>query len=134
MIFYPQLFEMSYKPMIKVLIVDDCEDVLDADKMYLSKYFQIVTASNLRDALIVTKNESIDVLVTDKNIWGHRGVLPLLDYMQHEKPYVPVIIHSGEDGYRARKELYCHAFLEKWGRGGDIQDLHRKILELTARW
>lgn len=51
--------------------------------------------------------------------------------MQYERPYVPVILNSGEDGRRARKELYCHAYIEKFNSDDPINELKDKILELV---
>ncbi|MFH1294326.1 MAG: hypothetical protein ABIH90_00095, partial [Candidatus Aenigmatarchaeota archaeon] len=59
------------------------------------------------------RSTPFDYLITDKNIGGHRGIVPLLDVMQQERPHVPVILCSAEDGEQAVKELYCHEFVRK---------------------
>jgi len=56
-------------------------------------------------------------VVTDKNFWGHRGITPLLNYMKEESPFTAVILISGEPPEDARKELYCHACLDKTKKG-----------------
>lgn len=51
--------------------------------------------------------------------------------MKENKPDVPVILLSGEDGDRARKELYCHAFVEK-GTPNSSDKLEKAINRLLA--
>ena len=118
---------------IKVLFVDDSEDLLRMREQYFSDFFRLNTASDIGEALLAVKSWWIDIVVTDKNMWGHRWIRPLLDYMKEERPYVPVILNSGEDGRRARQELYCHAFIDKCSGDDPIQLLKNKIIELVDK-
>jgi predicted glycosyltransferase len=61
----------------------------------------------------VIKSGSYDFVIVDKNLGTHRGVSPLLDFLQEERPDTKVVLFSAEDGIRAKKELYCHAFVSK---------------------
>jgi DNA-binding NtrC family response regulator len=102
--------------MVRVLVIDDEPSVLQSAKLLLgSAGYSVIVASNLAQGLREAKGSRFDILWTDKNIGRHRGLVPLLDYMESEKVGVPVVISSGEDGWQAVKELYCHAFHRKGG-------------------
>ena len=118
---------------IKVLFVDDNEDLLRMRKDSFSDFFRIATANDIGQALLTVKWWSIDIVVTDKNMWGSRWIIPLLDYMKNEQPGTPVIINSGEDGIRASKELYCHAYIEKFSSDDPTQQMEEKIVKLVDK-
>ena len=115
--------------MSHILLVDD-NDTLREE---LTREFRVdghtvTPVSNLGSALTEAKHLSEDsVVVTDKNLGGHRGITPFLDYLQNEKPDVRVIIFSGEISTYAQKELYCHYTLTKGS-----SDLDR-LYELVKR-
>ncbi len=101
--------------MATILVVNDNPRVLRHMARILSGLgnHTIKTAVDLAGGLMEARNSSLDLLFSDKNLGGYwRGVIPLLDYMRDERPWVPVIITSAEDGCQARKELYCHEFIE----------------------
>ncbi|MFA7717933.1 MAG: response regulator [Candidatus Absconditabacterales bacterium] len=120
---------MNNKP--KILLIDDDEAILDSYSLLWKKRFFLITANDLASALLTVKSESFDLLITDKNLGYHRGIDPLLNYMKEEKPNIPVILLSGEDGNRARQELYCHAFVQK-GSLGCSDKLEKTIHELLS--
>ena len=101
--------------MPRILLVDDNNTGRRAVHKFLSRLgYDVFSVPNLKEALVEAKTSSFDLLITDKNLGGwRRGVRPLLDYMQEERPGVPVLLASGEDGRQAQKELYCHGFFRK---------------------
>jgi len=82
--------------------------------------------SALEEAKYLTEGS---VVITDKNLGSHRGIFPLLNYLEENKPDVKVILYSGEVNEFARRELYCHAFFQK---GDDIEELLNMISQLSA--
>ena len=86
---------MESKP--KIVLVDDDPAILDSYSLLWKNRFTLVCVSDLGTALSTVKNTLFDLLITDKNLGVHRGIEPLLNYMKEEKPYIPVILFSGED-------------------------------------
>ena len=84
---------------------------------------------NCHVAIREARTGSFDVLLTDKNLGRHRGIEPLLRVMQEERPSIPVIISSAEDGTQARKELYCHDYIEK-----DVSDFLGRLQAAIKRY
>ncbi len=101
--------------MTTILFIDDDPRVpRDWRKILKPSGYRIISALDLPEGMRRAEEGGYDILVTDKNLGGvHRGVRPLLDYMERERPFVPVIIHSGEPGTSAKKELYCTEFTSK---------------------
>lgn len=98
------------------MLVNDNEGAIRLFKKFFEKKgLEVLVASGTAEAISKAKDNSFDLLWTDKNLEdSHRGCEPLLNYMQEERPYVPVVICSAEDGEQAKKELYCQEYLEFW--------------------
>ena len=100
--------------MRRILLIDDNEPLLACERVGLiEEGYDVTDVPRLDLGLLEAKNGSFDCVIVDKNIGGHRGVVPFLDFMQEERPTTPVILFSAEDGKQARKELYCHEFVSK---------------------
>jgi len=114
-----------------ILMVDDATYLLSTvrDELEDMGYF-VITAASLKEGLVIAREYNFDLLITDKNLGYNRGVVPLLDYMSEEKPFVPVLLFSGEDGKQARKELYCHGFAEKAACDEGRAHFHSEIRRL----
>jgi DNA-binding NtrC family response regulator len=123
--------ELSEGTKATILMVDDADYLLPAACRELEHmgYFAM-TAVGLRQGLEMARECPFDLLITDKNLGRQRGVVPLLDYMKEEKPHVPVLIFSGEDGKQARKELYCHGFAVKSADKNDQAHYRAEIRRL----
>ena len=87
--------------------------IIPGVKLFGKYNFRVSTAADLGTARRKAEELAPDIVMCDKNIGGHRGVVPFLDYMQREKPETPLVLCSAEDGARARVELYCHEFISK---------------------
>jgi DNA-binding NtrC family response regulator len=99
---------------VSLLLVDDDIEYSGYMVQLFGKYnFRVSTAADLGTARRKAEELAPDIVMCDKNIGGHRGVVPFLDYMQREKPETPLVLCSAEDGARARVELYCHEFISK---------------------
>ncbi len=83
--------------MSRILIVDDNPDILDALDLLLSLHnYQVVTASNKRDATLVVSRQSIDLVIQDMNFAysatsGDEGV-SLFYELRALKPQLPIIL------------------------------------------
>jgi len=103
--------------MIRVLLVDDDLDYLEGETGLLrrsdSGEIDVTPVNELGEAICAVRSGSFDILVTDKNIGGHRGLIPLLTVMKEERPSIPVIINSAEPDTGVQRELYCHGFNDK---------------------
>ena len=100
--------------MADVLVVDDNEDCAYAARRLLERRGHSVEVQHgLAGALRAVKALSYDVVVTDKNLGGRRGVTPLLDYLEEERPDTIVVLYSAEDMTQARRELNADVFVSK---------------------
>ena len=99
--------------MADVLVVDDEEDSAYAARLLLEQRGHLVEVQHdLAGALRAVKSGRYDVVVTDKNLGGRRGVVPLLDYLEEERPDTVVVLYSAEDMTQARRELHAGVFFK----------------------
>ena len=111
-----------------LLVEDDLQIQKDLPVLFEESGHHVRIAVDLEAALWDAKSlQAGDVVLTDKNLGGHRGISPLLDYLRDEKPDVKVIISSGEPSTFARRELYAHAFHEKVSS-------YLPLLDLIKQW
>jgi CheY-like chemotaxis protein len=74
--------------MAKILVVDDEEDIRTATKKFLeSKGYQVVTAENADQALVVAKKEKPDLILMDILMPG----TPMQDVLPKLKSYKVII-------------------------------------------
>ncbi|MFH1308305.1 MAG: response regulator [archaeon] len=116
--------------MEKILLVEDDIALAEQMKRFLEETRKCrVNITLTLDEALKNAHQNYDLLITDKNLGGHRGIHPLLDYMKEEKPYTPVLLASGEEGIQARRELYCHDFWDK----DDIDEFLGKVDKLLSK-
>ena len=83
--------------MSRILVVDDNPDILDALDLLLTLHnYQVVTASNKRDAVLAVTCQSIDMVIQDMNFAysatsGDEGV-SLFYELRTLKPQLPIIL------------------------------------------
>jgi len=58
----------------KVLVVDDEVDILSTVKLYLKDSYEVLTAENAKDALIIFQSEKPAVIITDIKMPGMNGI------------------------------------------------------------
>ena len=83
--------------MPKILVVDDNPDILDALDLLLTLHdYQVVTASNKKDALLTVSRQPIDLVIQDMNFSvaatsGEEGV-SLFYQLKQQQPDLPIIV------------------------------------------
>ena len=115
--------------MANILVIDDEPLILEITSEILRDKGHSVTAVAAPDeALRCTKSLTYDLIITDKNLGSHRGIEPLLDYLQDEKPDTKVLLISAEDGAQAKRELYCTDFYCKFDGFDGFIDLVDRLV------
>ena len=78
---------------LKVLLVDDEKDALDAMQMGLEveKSYEIMTSLTRNDAINIIKTSSIDIVVTDLKLKDGSG-LDIVNYIQEKYPEISIIV------------------------------------------
>ena len=80
----------------KVLLVDDNESVRVTLRMVLEHNdFEVVAATNVKDALHLIGSESFDVLLSDLHMPGAGDGLTVVSAMRHSNPQAVTVIFSG---------------------------------------
>jgi DNA-binding NtrC family response regulator len=78
---------------LKVLLVDDEKDALDAMQMGLEveKSYEIITSLTRNDAINIIKTSSIDIVVTDLKLKDGSG-LDIVNFVQEKYPEISIIV------------------------------------------
>jgi DNA-binding NtrC family response regulator len=75
-----------------ILIVDDEPTILDSGKLILEdEGFEVITASDGREAMNIIKKKTIEVVLTDFKMPGLNG-LELIKWIKEFKPELPVFM------------------------------------------
>lgn len=122
---------------IKILIVDDEVDTLDALQMGLkTNGYQIFTAADRQEALKVLRTEAVDIVVTDLKLGDGSG-LDILKKAQERYPDIPVIIitaHGTVDTAVQALREGAVDYVQKPFRMGDLKRLINRLGEtITLR-
>jgi DNA-binding response OmpR family regulator len=98
------------QPKAKILLVDDDDLIRDSLTLIL-KFggFEVVTASNVNDALKVIGSQIFDVLLSDLHMPGAGDGLTVVSAMRHSNPKAVTIIFSG---YPEMKEAAAAILLQ----------------------
>jgi two-component system, NtrC family, response regulator AtoC len=118
--------------MIRVLMVDDEQQLVDAFKKQLAKEgIEVTPATTVREALSILKRESFDIVVLDIKLPDLNGVDLLLKLRQME-PALEVIMLTGfasvETAIRSMK-LGAYDYLTKPCKISDLQKVILKAYE-----
>ena len=80
----------------KILIIDDEPDVIQFQKSFLTrKNYQVVTATNTKEALETLKNESPDLVFCDIRLETDTAGLAILEEAKRIKPDIVVYLITG---------------------------------------
>jgi DNA-binding NtrC family response regulator len=94
----------------KILLVDDNDSVLSSLSMVLKHSgFDVVSASNVNDALRLIGAESFDVLLSDLHMPNAGDGLTVVSAMRHSHPKAVTLLFSG---YPAMKEAAAAILLQ----------------------
>jgi CheY-like chemotaxis protein len=102
--------DLGLAPKTRVLLVDDDEVIRDSLALVLQLGgFEVVTASNVNEALQVIGSETFDVLLSDLHMPGAGDGLTVVSAMRHLNPRAVTIIFSG---YPEMKEAAAAILLQ----------------------
>lgn len=79
-----------------ILIIDDEKPILDYYKAILKPYdYRVLTENSGNQGIATFKNDRVDIVLSDIQMADGDG-FAVLEYMQSNKPEIPVIIFSGK--------------------------------------
>jgi len=81
--------------MYKVLIVDDEQDVLNALKSLLRREYEVTAMSTIEEGMLDMRDFEYDLVVLDLDIRNGAGGGALQNFLDVNKPDIPIIFHSG---------------------------------------
>ena len=82
--------------MRKLLIIDDNLDFLGFLTSALEKYFEVYTATGVKDALRLLEHQKVEAICSDYNMRDGTG-LDLLEEIRQKGITVPFLLMSGDD-------------------------------------
>ncbi len=116
----------------KVLFVDDEGDWRFMSSTYLKEAgYDVLTAKNGSEALLISDGIKLDVIVLDVNLNGENGVV-LMKFLKRNHPDTPVILYTGmqHDDESIQKMLENGA--QQYVRKGTMEEL-LKAVETAAK-
>ncbi|HOC25360.1 MAG TPA: sigma-54 dependent transcriptional regulator [bacterium] len=120
---------------VRILLVDDETDTLQALKLGLEdEGYDILTSPSRNEALTITKNEALDIVITDLKLKDGSG-LDLLGYLQEVHPQVPVIIMTAYGSIESTKVALrsgAYDYLAKPFSLADLKRIVAKLVEVIA--
>ncbi|OPZ81849.1 MAG: Transcriptional regulatory protein ZraR [bacterium ADurb.Bin431] len=120
---------------VRILLVDDETDTLQALKLGLEdEGYNILTSPSRNEALTITKNEALDIVITDLKLKDGSG-LDLLGYLQEVHPQVPVIIMTAYGSIESTKVALrsgAYDYLAKPFSLADLKRIVAKLVEVIA--
>jgi len=120
---------------VRILLVDDETDTLQALKLGLEdEGYNILTSPSRNEALTITKNEELDIVITDLKLKDGSG-LDLLGYLQEVHPQVPVIIMTAYGSIESTKVALrsgAYDYLAKPFSLADLKRIVAKLVEVIA--
>ena len=82
--------------MIKLLVIDDNLDFLGFLASALEEYFEVYTATGVKDALRLLEHRKVEAICSDYNMQDGTG-LDLLEEIRQKGITVPFLLMSGND-------------------------------------
>ncbi len=117
--------------MKRILVVDDDEAIRTLLKEELTEEgYEVITASNARDALKLVEQEQLDLVVLDIRMPGMDG-LEALPRILGLKEGLPVILNTA---YAQYKESFMSWAADAYVvKSSDLTELKEKVRELVAK-
>ncbi len=98
---------------MKILVVDDDENNLLLTKLELrDELWQVITASDGREAMELFRNENPDMVIVDVKMPGMDGIT-ILKGMKAIRPKIPIVIFTGFDQAAVTIPREADAFISK---------------------
>jgi DNA-binding NtrC family response regulator len=118
---------------IKILLIDDESDALDAMRMGLSsiKSLQALTTTSRNEAINILKNDAVDIVLTDLKLKDGSG-LEILNFIQENYPSISVIVITAYGSVDSAIQAIrggAYDYLQKPVRMADIKRLINRITE-----
>ncbi len=99
---------------IKILIVDDDEDVLiELERMLEGEGYRTVTAWSGRDALIQADSGPFDVLLVDEHLSDLEATTLCAELLRRQPGALPFLMHARKDG-AMKVSSVAHMNVCKW--------------------
>lgn len=121
---------MKKKP--KVLLVDDCKEIVDGLKSFLDLKYEVCTASDGLEGLraFEESKKKPDLVITDLTIPLISGI-GLISHLKEQSPQTPVIIMTGwsDDPVKLKREAKADTVLMK---PFELEDLDRSVSRLLS--
>jgi DNA-binding NtrC family response regulator len=121
---------MKKKP--KVLLVDDCKEIVDGLKSFLGLKYEVCTASDGLEGLraFEESKKKPDLVITDLTIPLISGI-GLISHLKEQSPQTPVIIMTGwsDDPVKLKREAKADTVLMK---PFELEDLDRSVSRLLS--
>lgn len=115
----------------RILCVDDHEDTSEMLKLLLSyEDYEVVVAFSMQEALEISRRESFDLYVLDKQLPDGTG-LDLYAQLNKLTPGIPCIFYSG-DAYEIQRREALEAGADAFVVKPDIDALINAVAELLA--
>ena len=121
--------------MVKVLVVDDNEGVLDQLTMYLQDQHEVFTAADSEDAKVVFQNEGPDVLLVDNVLPGGRTGIDLIKDFVNSSQFCVGILMTGQSSRETiLKAVRSGAFdyIEKPVERNELDGAHKTMFKFIS--
>lgn len=89
--------------MKKLLVIDDNLDFLGFLTSALEKYFEVYTATGVKDALRLLEYQKVEAICSDYNMKDGTG-LDLLEDIRHKGISVPFLLMTCDDDYLIKQQ------------------------------
>lgn len=122
---------------LKVLIIDDTEEVLSAlCKYFKQKDYTVLSASNGLDGLklIETERDGLDIVITDLVLPNISGVA-VISIVKKKYPQLPVIAITGwgEHPEALAKEAKADLVMEKPFKLPELEEAARNLIKMREQ-
>ena len=112
---------------MKILVVDDDENNLLLTKLELGdELWQVITASDGRNALECFKRENPNIVVVDVQMPGTDGIT-ILREMKAMRPKIPIVIFTGFDQAAVKVPKEADAFISKSYSFDELKECIRRF-------
>ena len=111
----------------KVLFVDDEADWrLVATTCLKDAGYEVITASNGTDALLVSDGIKLDVIILDVNLAGENGTV-FIEFLKRNHPGVPIILYTGMQHDEKAIQAMLQKGARKYLRKGSMEELLQAV-------
>jgi DNA-binding NtrC family response regulator len=120
--------------MVTILCIDDDPKILQVHEAVLgAKGYTVLTAPDGLSGIAITRNYSIDIVVTDFQMPPGMDGGEVAELLMKEKPKLPVVICSGcVDEIPERRKYGAHQLLAKGDGPGSLVSLVEKLVALNV--